>query len=44
MLKPAEAWLELNRLAAVCGGSTGRAVLFLCLQQKQKLATVAKFY
>ena len=36
----AEAWLELNRLVALCGG---RAVLFLCLQHYQKLAAVAKF-
>ena len=36
----AEAWLELNRLVALCGG---REVLFLCLQHYQKLAAVAKF-
>jgi hypothetical protein len=36
----AEAWLELIRLGALCGG---RAVSFLCLQHFQKLAAVAKF-
>ena len=35
----AEAWLELIRLAKLCGG---RAVLFLYLQHYQKLAAVEK--